>query len=338
MVSFVWEYFKQNPNQPTAKCCKCSVDIFSKGATTTMIRHLRDVHSIRKKEEPESETDQDEQPPRKKFKQSELSFSTKQYNSDLPFAELVSKDGIPASKILSSRIIKKGLEADGVKVPKSHSTVMKRVHDFYKAKENELKLRLKVEKSAGKKWSISFDEWTSLRGRRYLNINLHDCDTAYCLGMIRVFGSLTAERTDELLRNKLMEFDLDLDSDIICAIGDGAKVNEKFGRNSQTEFQTCLNHGLHLAVHDVLYKKQNLREADSESDSTDQETDNEVDDEINEREFLKIAKSDMKLTIAAVRQIVKLFKYSDLRNQVLQEAVCDTFGHEIQLVLDVKTR
>lgn len=58
------------------KCKKCNRDIFWNGSTTTMIRHLKLVHSVVKKESTDesagSDRDECSQPLKKKFKQSEL--------------------------------------------------------------------------------------------------------------------------------------------------------------------------------------------------------------------------------------------------------------------------
>lgn len=336
MVSFVWEYFSKNADGETAKCKKCNTDIFSKGSTTTMIRHLKQIHSILEKKSTDSGSDRDEcsQPPKKKFKQSELMLPKKEVDVDLPFAELIPKDGIPASKILSSRIIQLGLKADGVKPPSSHTTVMNHNHQFYHKQSQLLKNKFIAEKKSGKKWSLSFDEWTSARQRRYLNVNVHDIEHTHCLGMIRVKGSLTSERTEQLIRTKLEQFGLDLDTDIVSTIGDGAKVNIKFGRITSPEFQTCINHGLHLAVLDVLYKKvEQVSDLDtSESESEEDDDNNGVFNDI------QMADCEINMSVKSIRKIVKFFKYSDLKNQILQEDVTELFQKELQLILDVKTR
>lgn len=337
MVSFVWKYFLKNPDGETATCNKCNAKLVYKGATSAMIRHLKQIHSIVEKKSTDSGSDLDScsQPPKKKFKQSELMLPKNEVDVDLPFAELVSKDGIPASKILSSRIIRLGLKADGVKPPSSHTTVMNHVHQYCRKQSQVLKKKFVAEKKSGKKWSLSFDEWTSARQRRYLNVNVHDIERTHCLGMIRVKGSLTSERTEELIRTKLEQFGLDLDTDIVCTIGDGAKVNIKFGRITSPEFQTCMNHGLHLAVLDVLYKK-----VERVSDVDTSESESEVEDDEYNEDFkdLQIADSEINMSVKSIRKIVKFFKYSDLKNQILQEDVTESFQKELQLILDVKTR
>ena len=63
---------------------------------------------------------------------------------------------------------------------------------------------------------------------------------------------MPAENCVILLRNKLKSFGLNLDTDIVGIC--------KVGKLISTEHQLCLAHGVHLAVHDVLYKsKRNSR-------------------------------------------------------------------------------
>ena len=58
----------------------------------------------------------------------------------------------------------------------------------------------------GTRFSISVDEYTSCRNRRFMNINLHTKDEFWKIGMQRITGSLPAENVVELVRNKLLEY------------------------------------------------------------------------------------------------------------------------------------
>ena len=65
------------------------------------------------------------------------------------------------------------------------------------------------------------------------------------LGVKRVFGSLTSEKTQELSIKILSDFTLDLDRDIVACVCDGASVNQKFLRETDNEAQVCMAHDVH---------------------------------------------------------------------------------------------
>ena len=106
-----------------------------------------------------------------------------------------------------------------------------------------------------KKFSLTFDEWTSVRNRRYLNIILPSTNTSWNLGLSRVMESVPAEKCVELIENKLNSYNLSLKSDIVCITTDGAAVMKKVGRLIMVDQVICLAHGIHLAVVKVLYSR-----------------------------------------------------------------------------------
>ena len=81
----------------------------------------------------------------------------------------------------------------------------------------------------GTRFSISFDEWTSLQNRRYMNINIHENLEFFNIGLCRVFGSLPADKCVYMLNSKLMRFGLDLNK-IVGLTTDGAAVMVKVGK------------------------------------------------------------------------------------------------------------
>lgn len=70
----------------------------------------------------------------------------------------------------------------------------------------------------------------------------------------------------------------------------------------------------------------------SESESEEDDDNNGVFNDI------QMADSEINMSVKSIRKIVKFFKYSDLKNQILQEDVTELFQKELQLILDVKTR
>ena len=89
-------------------------------------------------------------------------------------------------------------------LPKSGNTLRKIVLEFSKNFRISIIIELSKKKSGevvGKRFSLFFDEWTSQRNRRYLNIIVHE-----------------------------QKYKLNLHTDIVAIITDGASVMKKVGR------------------------------------------------------------------------------------------------------------
>ncbi|CRL02390.1 CLUMA_CG015396, isoform A, partial [Clunio marinus] len=125
-----------------------------------------------------------------------------------------------------------------------------------KARKSWVWRHFEAETDRDARFSLTLDEWTDLTGRRYLHVNLHDLEGTYNLGIIPVpTGHCTADVISQLVTSKLEEVGLSLTKHIVSSTTDGAKVMLKYGRITHIGFQACINHGIHLAVTDVLYKK-----------------------------------------------------------------------------------
>ena len=166
------------------------------------------------------------------------------------------------------------------------------------------------------------------------------------LGLARVKGSLTAEAFKELLSDKLEEFCVGLEKDVIAVVTDGPSVMKKFGRLLDNVIhQLCYSHGIHLGVTDVLYK---FIEMDEEI-VVDAELETSGDDDlqgvltIDGFEVIlgenKPALSDLiKPTIKKVRKIIKSFNKSPLKTEMLTKYLAESNEKELVLILDCQTR
>ena len=72
-------------------------------------------------------------------------------------------------------------------------------------------------------------------------------------GLIRVKESMMTERAIELVLERLHEYALSLNDDIVSTITDGASIMMKFGRETEPLDFSCLARAMHLSVCDVLY-------------------------------------------------------------------------------------
>jgi hypothetical protein len=280
------------------------------------------------------------------------------------FYRLACLDGISIKKIATSKFIRSSFERMSMKLPKARKTIMKLILKRHAKLCQELKDKFADNVANSQRFSIIFDEYTSLRNRRYLNLTLRSEDGIhYDLGMIRMRGSYPAEKCLELISSRLKEFNLDLTKDIVCSTTDGASVMVKFGRISPGLHQQCYSHAIHLAVLGVIYKKNDKRRNDDDNNiESDDESDSEIeresldqsdyensesDDELDEGTFeFEIEGEDeivglndsFQEVISKTRSIVKYFKSSPLRNDTLQKYIIEDKKRRLTLILDVRTR
>lgn len=107
-----------------------------------------------------------------------------------------------------------------------------------------------MQKNKGCKFSITFDEYMTLRHRRYIGVNIYDSfdRKAYKTGLVGIFGSCPSETLKELIKNHLATFGLCLEKDIVSSTQDGCAVNKKMLKETDILQQFCLNHAIHLGV------------------------------------------------------------------------------------------
>lgn len=132
---------------------------------------------------------------------------------------------------------------------------MKLVHHQFELAKFEVTRRFKAMINTGDRFSITLDEWTSRKNRGYLNVNVHFKDGDFVnLGLERIPWRCPAEVIKSLTEKKLSAFSLK-SNDIVSSTTDGASTMKKFGRETDFMHQTCYVHAIHLAITDVIYKK-----------------------------------------------------------------------------------
>lgn len=355
MVSFVWEYFEKK-GKTECICKKCNKIIKRPaGNTTNMTNHLL-LHGINVNKRKSNDNNCENQHGSSKKQKSD---SIRNYCKRETLAEILSKcvanDGFSVRSVIKSEAIKGYLKSRLYTMPSSRATVMKHVMSFSLEKQKDLKSYLSSLKKDGQKFSITTDEWTNINVKRLLNVTLHNsCGESFVLGLVPIEGSCNAEKTVELVKEKLKCFDISLENDIVASTHDGASVMVKYGRLIQPLSQLCYNHAIHLGVVDVFYKKRNdqsqnrsdlhLNEESDVSDS-DSECDEETGffndaelDFVNEPELVPDISDSFAETLATIRKISKFFRKSAVRNCILQKHVILQEGKQLKLLLDCKTR
>ena len=198
-------------------------------STKSLISHLKSKHRIQVKRCYEIAAEDNQ--PISKVSRIESYFKSKESISEV-IARLVSVDGLTSNQIASSSLISRAFKADGYSMPKSPQIIRDHFVKEFKNTLMTVSEKVKTAKKNGDRFSISFYESTSVRNRRYINLNLHDRQSFQSLGMIRVKGSMKSEKAIELVQGRFAKFNLNLDTDIVATITDGASVMMKVGRET----------------------------------------------------------------------------------------------------------
>ncbi len=227
------------------ECTKCGVILKSKSSTSSLRTHLQKKHGL---------TTQDLDKVDEK-----ISVRT-EYLSNNSLEFIISKfaavDRLVFATIARSEELIWGLKARGyASPPSSRKGVRSLISKFYDQVALEVKSEIKQRLNDGEKFSISTDEYTSIRNRRNLTLNVHFSDHGFLtLGMVRVSGTVRSSAIYLVLKQKLHDFGISIDMDIVACATDGAAVMMKFGRELIADHIQCQAHALHLAVCDFLYK------------------------------------------------------------------------------------
>ena len=120
----------------------------------------------------------------------------------------MSVDGLTFNQIANSSLISRAFKADGYSMPKSTQTIRDHFVKEFKYTLMTVSENVNTAKKNRDCFSISFDESTSVRNRRYMNFNLHDGQSFQSLGMIHVKGSMKSEKAIELVQGRLAKFNL----------------------------------------------------------------------------------------------------------------------------------
>ncbi|XP_074174497.1 uncharacterized protein LOC109443974 isoform X2 [Rhinolophus sinicus] len=341
-----WEYFRKDKDKESARCQICSKTLQCKASSTSGLhRHLEYIHGMKRKKK--SDLTNGEPMPSPSKRQTTILHHVKGLDLEETVSKLAALDGISVNTITKSEFIRESFTSKGMQLPRSPSSVMTLILNYYSKVKQLYIQKLNVFKRDNKKLSISIDEWTSCKNRRYMNVHVYCSETSMNLGLIRIHGNCPAEKALSLLQERLENFQLKLESDVVAITSEGAAAMEKFGKLSPTIQQFCYNHALHLAVTKVFYVKKLQGEASVTcSSGSEFNTDSEYEQDGNsDSELVSVAQAnqydlrdDLSLAISSVRRIVKIFKYSPVKNSLLQQEIARSEKRELEVILDCKTR
>lgn len=278
----MWSQFDR-VNKQIAKCRICKKQIKCElGSTSGLHSHLKLMHKIQPLKRPVQSSEAAPEVPVSTSTPTLKKFFVSDNTLQKTIARMVAKDGFAFRKFTDSRDLRTLLASKfSTSVPTSPNTIAKWVLDYSSGIRQETICMIRDMKKGDRRFSLTIDEWTSQRNRRYMNINLHYHKKAagfINLGLIRVFGSMPATTCVKMVEHKLDAFGVSLANDIVSISTDGATVMRKVGRLIKPHQILCLLHGIQLAVVDVLYQKhqsvqpdQSDQECDEQQEGTEQQ-------------------------------------------------------------------
>lgn len=363
-----WHYFNRTAAKDVAVCKQCSKIIKAAGGSTSGLHnHLKSQHKInllkRGKEKSEATSTSiqtvDVDSPSKM-----TSYLKKTVDGSFPavVARMTARDGIPFIKFCTSQDLRTLLIAKGYRdIPKSLHTIKNIVLQYANKIKQDVVNEISQHKLSNEAFSLTLDEWTSIKNRRYMNINVHRSNNKFWnLGLCCIHGSMPAERCISVIKSKLKEFGISL-ANIVSVTTDGASVMKKTLKLIDANHQLCLVHGIQLAVIKVLYNKNNTDEIEDEDqepvelpdtndcDNSDDDNDEDIENngeglEVVQNMFIDshlnpVQNVELNSLITKIRKVVKIFRKSPTKNDdILQKHVEAEFGKELSLILDSKTR
>ena len=262
--------FTRNYNDDKAKCIHCLQNMTCKGGSTSgLFRGLKSKYNL-------NSLESEDQPCSKKVKV--------QQKLILPFAgvkkeslqgivfQLAAVDSFFIHSISKSKFIRDSLSAKGLRLPSWDSDIMIIIYHKYNDIQKQIKTEIEIKLKGNFRFSVTVDEFTSVRRRRYMNINIYCQNDVINLGIIRMRDLCGAEKIFHLLEKRLAHFGItNTQTSIVSIVSDGASVMKKLGKISQLDHQLCYGHGVHLVVCDVLYKNRSVTHIAGEDYDDDQD-------------------------------------------------------------------
>lgn len=215
----VWVHFLREEKGLHAQCKECKTVLKTAGSTSSLHVHLRTKHKIVLKigaaEKSEVESDHcitlftlrncsryiyiyifllHVVPTKKRGTTIEAYFPKDDEKClSKTIARMVALDGFPFSVFCTSMDLRDALNSRGFSepLPKSPTTIRKLFMDYASKIRKYQISKIEILRNTGVKFSIVFDEWTSSRNRRYMNLIITAGGSElWDLGLIRIKGCI----------------------------------------------------------------------------------------------------------------------------------------------------
>ena len=116
-------------------------------------------------------------------------------------------------------------KCQGFRLPFAETSIMNLIHFVHKTIEEEIEGKIETKLQSNTRFSITLDEYSSIRSRKYMNVNIHYENEIISLGLIRMFGSSNAAKMLQLQEKHLADFGIThIQAFIVSIVSDNASV------------------------------------------------------------------------------------------------------------------
>ena len=156
-------------------------------------------------------------------------------------SQLVAVDSFSIHSTGKSKFIRESLSAKGFRLPSSDSSIINLNHIKNDDIRKELKAEIETKVEANTRFSVTVDEYTSVRCRRYMNINPSHCQNDVInLGFMTMLESYGAEKILQLLEKQLTDFGITtMQISVVSIVSGGTSAMKKLVKISQLNHQLC---------------------------------------------------------------------------------------------------
>lgn len=183
----VWDFYTRK-GKDLAKCNICQKVLKAAGGSTSGLHsHIKSQHQVNllkraDRLEPDasstliSSAHQGEKSSGTGSSRNTLAYYFKRTVDDslsAVISRMVARDGLPFQKFCRSFDLRRLLTAKGYTVPKSANSIKNLVMEYGVKIRREIRATILEQLKEGTRFSLTFDEWTSLKNQRYININVH---------------------------------------------------------------------------------------------------------------------------------------------------------------------
>lgn len=215
------------------------------------MRHLLMVHKINTDNQEKAPSQDNDSP-----QSSKITYFMENRSFPATVAILAALDGISIRAITRSSFIRSSFERLNMHLPKNENIILK----YYESVAAKTKREILSGISQRKSHSLVLDEWSSIsQKKKYLNIYLHGSETFYNLDLVPINGSCKASEIRKIVENKLEDYQISYENDIVATISDGPNVMKRFVADSPAEGILCWNHVIHLAFLETMFEKCRIR-------------------------------------------------------------------------------
>ncbi|UYV64415.1 ATP6V0B [Cordylochernes scorpioides] len=220
---------------------------------------------------------------------------------------------------VTSKDLRKCLNALGHEIPLSAETIKIKVCRYADTFREKVVRELQMEKEKGQLFSLTLDEWTSIRSKRYQNINIHSRTKVWNLGLARISGVFPLNNANMSLRP----------GKTVVTIYINAKKKER-------------------VVPEFVSATVNEAESDLSEDDNEDTSPFNISLEVAHPSFPEaiypqspvFSKKNINEATKKSRVVVKLFKRSPLKNEILLNYMRqdNRISTSMCLILDCRTR